>query len=42
LGTQGAEGEALEQGLVDFGQGGVSANGAAVIHGLKRFLVFGF
>jgi hypothetical protein len=38
-GPQGAEGETQEQGLVDFGQRGVIADGTAVIHG---FSVFGF
>ena len=33
LGAQGAEGEAVHQGLVDFRQGGVVADGTALVHG---------
>ena len=33
LGGQGAQGEAVHQGLVDVRQGGVVADGTAVIHG---------
>lgn len=32
LGAQGAEGEALEEGLVDFGPGGVIADSTALVH----------
>ncbi len=42
LGGQGTEGEAQEEGLVDFGQRGVIADGTALVHGLRRFLVFSF
>lgn len=41
LGGQGAQGEALHQGLVDFRQGSVSADGTALVHGQRRFSVFG-
>ena len=33
LGGQGAEGEALEEALVDLREGGVVADGAALVHG---------
>lgn len=42
-GAQGAQGEAVHQGLVDVRQGGVVADGTAVIHGFGvRVLGSGF
>lgn len=40
LGGQVAQGQAIHEGAVDLGQGGVSADGAALVHGELRERIF--